>query len=225
MSALLVVDVQYDFINGSLAVKDSESILPVVHELLDDAKWDLVIASQDYHPAGHVSFASAHNLAPFQPVRLPHPITHEQPTSVEAGEILKGAAPEDTIVQMLWPDHCVQGTKGAELEEGVRVRLERLGPKAHIVRKGCHPHIDGYSAFALNHYVKFTELPRLLFSKGIHKVTIVGLATDYCVRASAIDARKFDFEVDIVRAGVRGVYSDKEETVLQELEKWGCKII
>ncbi|TFK50004.1 Isochorismatase hydrolase [Heliocybe sulcata] len=226
MSALLVVDVQYDFINGSLAVKDAEAILPIVHDLLDDSgRWDLVVASQDYHPVGHVSFASAHNLPAFQPVRLPHPITGENPTSADDGERLRESAPEETIVQMLWPDHCVQGTKGAEIEEGVRLRLEKLGTKARVVQKGCHPHIDGYSAFALNHYVKFTELPRVLFSSGIRKVTIVGLATDYCVRATAIDARKFELEVDIVRAGVRGVYADREEGVLKELEKWGCKII
>ncbi|KDQ56964.1 hypothetical protein JAAARDRAFT_178399 [Jaapia argillacea MUCL 33604] len=211
MSALLIVDVQYDFISGSLAVKQAEAILPVVYDLLDQQnRWDLVVASQDYHPAGHVSFASTHNATPFQRVRLPHPILGDHP---------------DTIAQMLWPDHCVQGSKGCEIEEGVRSRLDKLGSKVHIVQKGCDPIVDSYSAFASNHYVRFTELPKILFSRDIRKLTVVGLATDYCVRATAIDARKFNFEVDVVRAGVRAVDSDKENDVLGELEKWGCNII
>ncbi|EIN14268.1 Isochorismatase hydrolase [Punctularia strigosozonata HHB-11173 SS5] len=222
LPALIVVDVQYDFISGSLAVKGAEDILPVIYDLLDKHDWDLVVASQDFHPSGHVSFASTHGLSPFQPIEIPHPITG----GLHAQAAATGSDTQaQTITQMLWPDHCVQGTRGCDLEDGLRARLGGLGDKVHIVQKGNHPQIDGYSAFAMNHYVQFTALPQILFSHGITRLTIVGLATDYCVRATAIDARKFHFDVDVVRDGVRGVDISSEESVLRELEQWGCKII
>lgn len=148
-SALLLIDVQYSFLppDGSLAVPQGTEILPVIHQLLDSGKWDLVVActssfprstllsltgvseqtAQDYHPAGHISFASRHDRPPFTSLRVPLP----RPPH------FSGEWTPQEKEQELWPDHCVQGTRGAELEEGVRERLERFGDqeRVRVVRK------------------------------------------------------------------------------------------
>ncbi|GAA5952738.1 hypothetical protein JCM21900_000422 [Sporobolomyces salmonicolor] len=117
--ALLIVDPQYDFLppSGSLAVRHGDSILPHVYRLLDDAQWTLVVASQDSHPPAHISFASRHGVPPFGTTTVRDPRT---------------GAP---VPQELWPDHCVAGTRGAELEDGVRARLGRWGARGTVLRK------------------------------------------------------------------------------------------
>ncbi|KAF9519074.1 hypothetical protein BS47DRAFT_1411035 [Hydnum rufescens UP504] len=190
-TALLLVDVQNDFLppTGSLAVSGGRDILPVIHRLLaDPSRYALVVATQVHHPPGHISFASTH------------------------------AAPPFTIMNMLWPDHCVQNTKGWEIEAGVQGRLGELGDKVRYIHKVR-------VLFADNLYTSFTSLPGLLYTNGIKDLVIVGLATDYCVRATAIDACKFGFRTRVVKDAVSAVDVSKEDVVLKELERWGCEIV
>ncbi|CAE6492077.1 unnamed protein product [Rhizoctonia solani] len=212
-TALMLVDIQYDFLppNGSLAVANGTAILPTVYDLLDHTDFDAYFASQDYHPIGHVSFASAHPGA-------------EAYTSTQVPKLNSN----ETVEQMLWPDHCVQGTHGCEIEEGVQKRLEKLrksGKVVEYIKKGANLRVDSYSAFADNQYMAFTPLVRLVYTHQIDKLVVVGLATDYCVRATAIDSRKFGISTEVVQAGVRAVFPDNAAAVLQELESWGCSIV
>ncbi|QRW16253.1 isochorismatase domain-containing protein 2 [Rhizoctonia solani] len=212
-TALMLVDIQYDFLppNGSLAVANGADILPTVYDLLDHTHFDAYFASQDYHPVGHVSFASAHpGTKPYTSIQVPKLYSSE------------------TVEQMLWPDHCVQGTRGCEIEEGVQKRLERLeklGKVVEYIKKGTNPSVDSYSAFADNQYMSFTPLVRLVYTHQIDRLVIVGLATDYCVRATAIDSRKFGIGTEVVQSGIRGVFPENESIVLEELKTWGCSIV
>jgi len=209
--ALVIVDAQNDFLpGGSLAVPGGDAILPVTYELLDNyhSEFDLIVASLDYHPQGHVSFASTHSKELFSQIEVPS--LHSD---------------TEKYVQVMWPDHCVQGSKGCELEKGVQERLDKLGDKVKYVRKGYDPKVDSYSAFADNQYTKFTPLSQILHTNNISELVIVGLATDYCVRATSIDARKFGFAVQVVRDGVRAVKQENSDMILAELERWGCKIV
>ncbi|KZW04232.1 Isochorismatase hydrolase [Exidia glandulosa HHB12029] len=208
-SCLLLVDIQNDFLpGGALAVGDGDKILPTVYSLVESGEFDLIVASKDYHPEGHVSFASTHGGEVFTPKEVPK--LREQ----------------GTVTQMLWPDHCVQGTRGSELEAGLQTRLDRLGgDKVKTVHKGRHALVDSYSAFADNQYTAFTALSRILHENGITDVHIVGLATDYCVRATAIDSCKFGFRTTVHAAGVRGVDGGREGEVLEELAGWGCMVV
>ncbi|KAG9097884.1 hypothetical protein FRC06_007066 [Ceratobasidium sp. 370] len=211
-TALMLVDIQYDFLppDGSLAVTNGTDILPTVYDLLDHKHFDAYFASQDYHPKGHVSFASAHPGAePYTAIQVP--VLHSN----------------QTTAQMLWPDHCVPGTRGCEIEDGVKTRLDKLkkaGKVVEYIQKGTNVEVDSYSAFADNQYLAFTQLARLVHTHGINKLVVVGLATDYCVRATAIDSRKFGIATEVVRKGVRAVFPDNEEAVLNELQAWGCTI-
>jgi nicotinamidase-related amidase len=169
--ALVIVDFQNDFTpGGALAVPDGDAIGPRVRELIDSGRFDLVVATRDWHPADHGSFAAS-------------------------------GGP--------WPPHCVAGTPGAELHDAVpRDRVDV------VVDKGTDPATEGYSGF------DGTGLEALLRERGIDRVTIVGLATDYCVRATALDALREGFAVTVDRAGVRGI--DEEpgdaERALAEVE-------
>ncbi|KDN46798.1 Isochorismatase hydrolase [Tilletiaria anomala UBC 951] len=218
-TALIVVDVQYDFIDGSLAVEGAERIIdPIVH-LIEADCWSSIVLSQDFHPPGHISFASTYGKEPLQEVRVPHPIT-----------------PATTVPQMLWPDHCVQGTHGAEIHERVMAATRAKAPGSNasvdtpavnvvVIQKGDHANLDGYSAFSLNHYVGFTPLVRKMGSWGIERVVICGLATDYCCHATAVDARKFGFETIVVTDAMRGVNPDSTARALEGLSKWGCVLV
>jgi len=208
-TALIVVDVQNDFLpGGSLAAPNGNDILPVVYDLLDNhTQFDLIIASSDYHPRGHVSFASTHSEEPSSQINVSVPLSDE------------------TYPQVMWPDHCVQGTKGCELESGVQQRLDKLGDKVKYIRKGSDEKIDSYSAFADNRYTKFTPLAQILHVNHISDLVIVGLATEICVRATAIDGRKFGFGVKVVREGVGAAKPGESESALAELERWGCEIV
>ncbi|KAG8825325.1 NAD(+) salvage pathway protein [Serendipita sp. 401] len=210
-TALILVDIQHDFLppDGSLAVTDGDQILPPVYRLIENAEkyFDLVVASLDYHPVSHISFASTHGKEPFTTLEVPKLNSNE------------------TITQMLWPDHCVQGTKGCELEPGIMKRLERISHMVEYIQKGDNVAVDAYSAFADNQYTFFTPLARILHAAGVTKVVVCGLATDYCVRATAIDARKFGFETKLLTDAVRAVDPTKETDILSELEVWGCQLV
>ncbi|KAL5514029.1 hypothetical protein ACEPAG_2790 [Sanghuangporus baumii] len=216
-SALIVVDVQYDFLpGGSLAVPEGDQVVPVINKLLKEKKWSFVAASQDYHPPGHVSFASTHKKELFSQIDVPLPYAKEgMPT---------------TIPQVMWPDHCVQGTHGAEIEQSV---LKSLKPwfesdKGLILQKGTDISIDVYSAFgcAPGFSPDTTQLASELRKRGITKLFVVGLATDYCARATALDARKAGFDVTVIREAVRAVGGEKAtQRVEAEWREAGIKIV
>ena len=181
-SALVILDVQNDFCTGgALAVPDADAILPVVNDLV--GRFERVVFTQDWHPPGHVSFASSHpGQQPFDRIMLP------------SGE------------QVLWPDHCVAGTSGAALHAGLRVPRE-----AAIIRKGVHGHVDSYSAFLENDRLTAVGLDGLLARLGVREIVLAGLATDYCVLRTALDARQLGYAVTVVEAGCRGI--DREGSV------------
>lgn len=173
---LLVIDVQNDFCpGGSLAVPDGDAILPTVNRLARE--FAHVILTQDWHPPGHSSFASAH------PGRQPY-----ETTEMDYGP------------QILWPDHCVQDTPGAAFRAGLDV------PRAELVlRKGFHKAIDSYSAFRENDRRTATGLAAYLRERGFERVTLCGLATDFCVLYSALDAREAGFATSVVIDACRGI--------------------
>jgi len=173
---LLVIDVQNDFCpGGSLAVPDGDAILPTVNRLARE--FAHVILTQDWHPPGHSSFASAH------PGRQPY-----ETTEMDYGP------------QILWPDHCVQGTPGAAFRSGLDVPSAEL-----VLRKGFHRAIDSYSAFRENDRRTATGLAAYLRERGFERVTLCGLATDFCVLYSALDAREAGFATSVVIDACRGI--------------------
>ncbi|KDQ12443.1 hypothetical protein BOTBODRAFT_34416 [Botryobasidium botryosum FD-172 SS1] len=211
-TALVVVDVQNDFLpGGSLAAPNGNDILPVIYDLLDHhSQFPLVVASVvsvHDHPQGHISFASTHNAEPFSTINVPIPLSDE------------------TYQQIMWPDHCIQGSEGCELESGLQRRLKELGGKVKYIHKGGDEKIDSYSAFADNRYTKFTPLAQHLHANHISDIVIVGVVTELCVRATAIDARKFGFGVKIVREGVAAAKPEASEGTFSELAQWGCQIV
>jgi nicotinamidase/pyrazinamidase len=164
--ALLVIDMQNDFCpGGSLAVTGGDEIVDGINAMM--AEFGSVLLTQDWHPERHSSFASTHDAEPFTMTEMPY-------------------GP-----QMLWPDHCIQGTQGADFH----VNLDVFGDL--IIRKGYNPDIDSYSAFFENDKVTPTGLDGYLRTRGITTLTIVGLALDYCVNFSALDAAKLGFDVTV----------------------------
>jgi len=176
VDALLLVDIQRDFLpGGALGVPGGDAVVPVANALM--ARLPLVAATQDWHPADHASFASQH-------------------PGHAVGEVIEINGAE----QIMWPDHCVQDTAGAEFADGLKVaRID------HVVRKGTERTIDSYSGFFGNDHVTATGLEGYLRGAGVTAVTVVGLATDYCVKFTVLDARRLGFAVRVVREGVRGV--------------------
>jgi nicotinamidase/pyrazinamidase len=173
---LLVVDVQNDFCSGGrLAVPRGEEVVPSINELA--RRFGHVVLTQDWHPAGHHSFASSH------PGKKPY----------ESIELAYGS-------QILWPDHCVQDTQGAKLHVGLRIPHAEL-----VLRKGYHREIDSYSAFYENDHKTHTGLTGYLRERGFERVFIAGLAFDFCVRFSAEDAKREGFEVAVVESACRGI--------------------
>ena len=166
--ALIVIDVQNDFCpGGALAVPEGDAIVPGINALMSEA--GAVILTQDWHPRGHSSFASSHSgAAPYELIDMPY-----------------GS-------QVLWPDHCVQGSGGAKFHADLNVDRADM-----IVRKGYRRDIDSYSAFFENDHVTPTGLDGYLRTRGITRLTMVGLATDFCVNFSAVDAAKLGFEVTV----------------------------
>ncbi len=173
---LLVVDVQHDFCpGGALAVADGDAVVPAIAALMP--RFAHVAFTQDWHPPDHRSFASAHpGGTPFATVPFPY------------GE------------QTLWPDHCVQGTRGAELHDALDVHRAEL-----IVRKGFRREIDSYSAFFENDRRTPTGLGGYLRERGFRRVVLCGLATDFCVAYSAVDARRLGFEATVLLGASRAI--------------------
>jgi nicotinamidase/pyrazinamidase len=174
--ALIVIDIQNDFCpGGALAVANGDAIIPRANALMDE--FSCVVLTQDWHPRGHSSFASSHSgKVPFESVTMAY------------GE------------QTLWPDHCVQGSDGAAFHPGLRT-----DPADLVIRKGFRPAIDSYSAFFENDRTTPTGLDGYLRSRGISSVTFVGLATDYCVAYSALDAARLGYRATVLLGACRGI--------------------
>ena len=175
-SVLIVVDVQNCFLpSGSLAVKEGEQVVPIINRIA--RAFTNVVLTQDWHTPQHVSFASAHRgTKPFETIRLPY------------GD------------QVLWPDHCVQGTSSADISKDISIPQAEL-----IVRKGYHKDMDSYSAFFEADHKTPTGLAGYLKERSIDKVFVAGLATDFCVAWTAIDARSIGLETYVVEDACRGI--------------------
>ena len=174
--ALLVIDVQNDFCPaGALAVVGGNEIIPHINEEM--AKYDCVVLTQDWHPKGHSSFATSHEgKNPLELIKMPY------------GD------------QVLWPDHCVQGSKGAEFHPDLNIEQANA-----IIRKGSNPFIDSYSAFFENDRKTSTGLDGYLKSLEIEKINLVGLATDFCVNYSAQDAANLGYKVSVLEKMCRAI--------------------
>ncbi|BDD01503.1 bifunctional nicotinamidase/pyrazinamidase [Persicobacter psychrovividus] len=198
MNALLLIDIQYDFLQGgALAVPNANEILPVLQKLFP--KFNLIFASQDFHPADHRSFASQHQ-------------------GKQIGEVIN----LDGLPQVLWPDHCVQGTAGVELHSDLPTDKFTA-----VVQKGQDVKVDSYSAFFDNGHRHATGLDQELKENGVTKLFVAGLATDYCVKFSVLDALKLGYEVVLIADAVRAVNLDAKdgERSIEEMKSKGASII
>jgi nicotinamidase/pyrazinamidase len=196
--ALVLVDIQNDFMpGGALAVPGGDAVVAVVNAL--SPRFSLVVATQDWHPADHGSFASAH-------------------PGMSPGEV----ADLGGVPQVLWPAHCVQNTPGASFHSGLDV-----GTIDHVVRKGTDPGIDSYSTFFDNGHRKDTGLAAFLEQRGVEEIVILGLATDYCVKSSVLDAIGLGFGVTVIADGCRAVdlAPGDGERAFQEMRSAGARVI
>ncbi len=194
--ALIVIDVQNDFCpGGALAVDDGDAIVAGINAKMTE--YSTVVLTQDWHPAGHASFASSHSeKSPYELIDMPY-----------------GA-------QVLWPDHCVIGSTGAAFHSDLNVDAAQM-----IIRKGFRPQIDSYSAFFENDHTTPTGLTGYLQTRGITAVTLVGLATDFCVRFSAVDARAQGFEASVDLNLCRGIDLDGSmAAAIAEMHAQGVKL-
>ncbi|MCP2045825.1 bifunctional nicotinamidase/pyrazinamidase [Pontibacter sp. HSC-36F09] len=196
MKALLLIDIQNDFLpGGALGVPEGDQIIPIVNQIQDH--FDLIVATQDWHPTDHKSFAS----------------NHEGKNPFETTELLG-------LPQVLWPDHCLQGTTGADLASALEVNKIEA-----IFRKGTNPEIDSYSGFYDNGRLKSTGLADYLRGKGVTQLYLAGLAADYCVYYSAKDALDEGFETFVLEDAVRAISSEGYEAARKDiLEKGGRRI-
>ncbi len=197
MKALVVVDIQNDFCpGGALEVPGGDEVIEPTNNLLQS--FDCVVQTQDWHPSDHSSFASNHEgQNPFDTIKM------------EYGE------------QVLWPDHCVQGTKGAEFHPSLKT-----DPSQMIVRKGFRSQIDSYSAFFENDHKTVTGLHGYLQARKVDELYVVGLATDFCVKWTILDALKLGYNVYLVEDAVRGIDMDGSvNAAIKEMKEAGVNLI
>lgn len=208
--ALLVVDIQNDFITGSLAVKDAASVVTPINRLLGSGHFGTVVFSRDSHPRGHVSFASTHEgHKPFTTVHLPNP-----PSA-------SGSNPCSVVTQELWPDHCVVGEPGWHFHPELHIHRADA-----IIDKGHAHDRDSYSAFYKEEdHHSHTMLGKALADRGVKEVYVVGLAYDYCVGSTAIDAARHGFEAFVIENMSRGVMAETCETMTERMLEAGVKIL
>jgi len=196
--ALILVDLQNDFVpGGALPVPHGDEVVPVANRVQD--RFELIVATQDWHPPDHGSFAANH------PGR-------------KVGDVID----LNGLEQILWPVHCVQNTRGAELVPGLRTdRIQR------IFQKGTDPGIDSYSGFFDNGHRRATGLGEFLTQRGVKRVYIMGLATDYCVKFTALDARQLGFETYLIEDGCRGVdvRPGDSRRAIEEMQRAGVKVV
>jgi nicotinamidase/pyrazinamidase len=197
MKVLIMIDIQKDFIpGGSLAVEEGDLIIPAVNGL--QPAFEMLVATQDWHPPGHVSFASSHSgMLPGDKIDL------------------------DGVEQMLWPDHCVQASEGAEFADDLN-----MGKVQKIIRKGTDPEIDSYSGFFDNQHKRDTGLHDYLQKKNVDTIFITGLAADVCVLYTTLDALDLDYDVFLVEDATKAVGGEKAlRNTLQELKNKGAQVI
>lgn len=224
-TALLIIDVQNDFLppHGALAAPHGDRVLAPIKVLLDTSKswdWKTVVASQDYHPPRHISFASTHGEEPFRT------------------KVLKDYYGRE-YTQMLWPDHCVQGSKGAQIDKGLRDTFEPWKDRMKLVRKACHRCLEAYSAFE-GYILDITEpkepptdegetfprdfhpkdwhLAQYLHNQGIQKVLVTGIATEYCVQSTAIASIQSGFDTALLDCAMEGNDPVEIDKVLKKFE-------
>lgn len=186
---LIIVDVQNDFLSqGALAVPNGEEVIAPINEIVN--LFDTVVYTQDWHPENHISFAS----------------NHPDRKILDVIEL-------DYGTQVLWPNHCVENTKGSELASNLK-----LVTKAHFVKKGIHSQIDSYSGFLEADRKTSTGLAEWLKARDIEQVFICGLATDFCVSWTALDAKNLGFDVFVIEDACRGL--DINDSIKQEKQKW-----
>jgi nicotinamidase/pyrazinamidase len=196
MNALIIVDVQNDFLpGGALPVKDGDTIIPVINDLQN--KFDLVVATQDWHPADHKSFASSH------------------PGKKVFEEIIL-----DGLPQVLWPDHCVQQTFGAEISTALDTKKIEA-----IFRKGMDKNIDSYSGFFDNGKKKSTGMADYLKGRGTTSIYVCGLAADYCVYFTALDGLELGFQSTIITDATKAIDENNFKKVLENFKSKGGKEI
>lgn len=196
MKALLIVDVQYDFLpGGSLAVENADSIISPINHYLT-LPFDHIVATRDYHPPKHVSFASTHNK------------------KVGMTQTL-----EDGTDQILWPDHCIQGSTGASISKELT-----LPSKTIIIDKGTHIDIDSYSGFFDNQRQSQTKLDSQLKSLGIDTLYIVGLCTEYCIKFTALDAASLGYKTHLVLDGCKGINPSDSSSAIEDMKNAGIEI-
>lgn len=197
MKAFIMVDLQNDFCpGGALPAREGEKVIPLINRL--QPRFDLVVATQDWHPDNHLSFASNH-------------------PGKKVGDIIE----LDGLKQVLWPDHCVQNTQGAEFMKTLNTdNIDR------VFQKGTDRYIDSYSGFFDNGHKKSTGLADYLRSKNVNEVYVAGLATDYCVKYTALDAVRLEFNTTLIDDACRGVNLSKNDTTraIVEMVLAGIKI-
>lgn len=196
-NALIMVDLQNDFCRGgSLAVPDGDAVIPIANQL--QSQFDLVVATQDWHPKDHMSFASNH-------------------PGKKIGDVIQVHG----INQVLWPDHCVQNSKGAEFHPELNTSHIR-----RIFQKGTDRFVDSYSAFFDNEHLRSTGLADYLSHEGVTDIYIMGLATDYCVKFSCLDAVKLNMKVHVILDACRGVElnSGDIDQAIKEIQKAGIQL-
>lgn len=202
--ALIVVDMQHDFVHGSLAVPGAETIIDTVNNVISLPGFKLRVATQDFHPNNHISFASTHDKPTFSTVTIYHPEDMSDKTN--------------GIEQVLWPVHCVANTIGANFVEGLKSDSFDA-----IIHKGTHSHIESYSAFRDIWNKSETELSDLLFKAKITDIFFVGLAGDYCVKYTAIDALDYGYNTWVVTDGIKSIADEK--TACEGLKKKGAQFL
>ena len=196
-NCLIITDIQNDFCpGGALAVSEGDKVIPIINAI--SAKFDKVVATQDWHTARHVSFAQTHHKNPYDIISI------------------------DGLEQVLWPDHCVAGTFGADFHRDFDLREIDL-----IISKGNNPFVDSYSAFLENDKKTLTGLHYYLLGFGIKNIYLCGLATNYCVYFSALDAAKMGFQVTVLLDACRGVDvpSGSIDMAVKDMEKKGIRVL
>lgn len=211
-TALLVIDVQEDFLppNGSLAVADGREIIPQICKFMDTKiyPWKTLVVTKDWHPNGHISFASSHEgKKPFEIVSTDSPLGNG-----------------DTKPQVLWPDHCVQGSHGSEFPPEVQQAFDSCLSEKKLVLKGYLQDREYYSCFMDIWGVHHTECEEYLRSQGVKNVIVVGIAFDYCVLNSSVDAARADFDVTVLRNLTRAVDPTNNEKTEALYAKEGVKV-
>ena len=196
--ALVLVDIQNDFIpGGALAVAEGHEVVPVANRVAKE--FEIVIATQDWHPENHGSFASQHE-------------------GKKPGETIE----LNGIPQVLWPDHCVQESRGAEFHPDLDTSIF-----TKVFRKGTDPAIDSYSGFFDNGHLRSTGMGEWLREEGVTDIWVMGLATDYCVKFTALDGVKLEFNVRLIEDGCRGVNLEPQdsESAIEEMRGAGVEIV